>query len=642
MNEAETGTEVVNLCKLKAYSVEALLKRFLFISGDSAPSQPSADSLLDLGLDFDGSSDKPSNSQPETSASSSLLDEQFKILGLDSDITTSASNQAGQQTEQQQIPNNDQWGSFGAAPQQLMQQQQQMNMQAQGTYYTTNQFSGNMNPLAGVNLLGQMASPGNMPATNFNMVPNIRSTTSSASTTGNTLNSQSLKTKQSEVKPARNDILDFDVFADFKKDDASKTKSHGAEEEQMKDRGTGKQVETSGLLDLLGDSNTSSSDAFQSSAGKPAGKFVPPLSSSAQSPEKYFVPLEAIEPTSYPPVTILDKDGVKTILNIVKDKRDVANPNVIAVVFSTLSTNVLSISEFKIEISVPKIMRIKLQTPSATTLPPFNPLLPPSAISQIMLIANPSKETIRMQVRVSYMAGSNNISETLSIDGLPVTVVEHQEDVKFELEGDRLPSFLRGSTRGDFFLTSSKIIFVNKNTSGKYASFSMEFRSLKNIEVKQPIFGANALTGFVTAEQGGGWDGKANFKVEFKSGGAIEFAEKLKHTAGQARAGRVPVQPAPAAGFYPPPPLGGYYYAPYNTAYGVSQPPQAGMQPAYAAPYQGQGAPPPYPGTAPPQQGPENDKAREAYSSGQNVYVPTQYETPPPYAPGYNNDKKTQ
>ena len=31
----------------------------------------------------------------------------------------------------------------------------------------------------------------------------------------------------------------------------------------------------------------------------------------------------------------------------------------------------------------------------------------------------------------------------------------------------------------------------------------------------------------------GGWDGRANFKVEFKSGGAIEFAEKLKQTAGQ-------------------------------------------------------------------------------------------------------------
>ena len=39
-------------------------------------------------------------------------------------------------------------------------------------------------------------------------------------------------------------------------------------------------------------------------------------------------------------------------------------------------------------------------------------------------------------------------------------MVEHQEDVKFELEGDRLPTFLKGSTRGDFFLTTSKVVIV--------------------------------------------------------------------------------------------------------------------------------------------------------------------------------------
>ena len=167
-----------------------------------------------------------------------------------------------------QLSNNDQWGSFGAAPQQQIQQQQQVNMQAQGNYYTTNQFSGNMNPVGGANLLGQMASPGNMPATNFNMVPNIRPTTSPASTAGNALNSQNLKTKQSEVKPARNNILDFDVFADFKKDDVSKMRVQRTEEEQVKDGGSGKQVETYSLLDLLGDSNTSSNDTFQTTIGE--------------------------------------------------------------------------------------------------------------------------------------------------------------------------------------------------------------------------------------------------------------------------------------------------------------------------------------------------------------------------------------
>lgn len=223
-------------------------------------------------------------------------------------------------------------------------------------------------------------------------------------------------------------------------------------------------------------------------------------------------------------------------------------------------------------------------------------------------------------------------------------VVDHHEGVSFELKGDRVPSTLKGSKNGDIFLTASKVIFVSKAGN---SSFSMEFRSLKNIDVKQPIFGANALTGYVTSELGGGWEGNANFKIEFKSGGAIDFAERLKVTAGQARAGRQQQPQMQPAGYYPPPPLGGYYYAPYNTAYGVGQAPAQGMQPGYAPPLQGQappqGAPPPYTGNAPPQ-GPneaDNAKAREAYSSGSNVYVPTQYDQPPPYAPDYT-DKKNQ
>ena len=36
-------------------------------------------------------------------------------------------------------------------------------------------------------------------------------------------------------------------------------------------------------------------------------------------------------------------------------------------------------------------MKVKLQPPSATDLPGFNPILPPSAITQVMLLANPNK-----------------------------------------------------------------------------------------------------------------------------------------------------------------------------------------------------------------------------------------------------------
>lgn len=36
-------------------------------------------------------------------------------------------------------------------------------------------------------------------------------------------------------------------------------------------------------------------------------------------------------------------------------------------------------------------MKVKLQPPSASDLPAFNPILPPAAITQVMLIANPRK-----------------------------------------------------------------------------------------------------------------------------------------------------------------------------------------------------------------------------------------------------------
>lgn len=36
-------------------------------------------------------------------------------------------------------------------------------------------------------------------------------------------------------------------------------------------------------------------------------------------------------------------------------------------------------------------MAVKLQPPSGTELPAFNPILPPAAVTQILLLANPNK-----------------------------------------------------------------------------------------------------------------------------------------------------------------------------------------------------------------------------------------------------------
>eukprot|EP00794_Sanderia_malayensis_P008827 gene8827-9772_t len=601
------------------------------------------DSLLDLGLDMQQSPAVPDDSLGSaTNTSASLLDDQFKLLGLDADTTQPNNTTAGSKAT-----TDAQWGVLGPGQSGTQQQQPHPQIQVPTAYYHVNSasmpYAMNMN----ANMSGQMMAPAMLNTMQSGMMlSSVRPVSSFAASSGASVQTATQQTRP--VKPPGNepknvykDPLAFDVFSNFKKDGAKPNLTDAAKGSD----------ETNYVMntDLVNDAtrpvaqpitaNDAPIDTLLDFSDYEA-KQSKPLSS-----DGYIVPLEAIEPTSHAPITALDKNGVKTMLNIVKDKRDTANANVIVAVLSTISMNVVAISDFKIEISVPKVMRVKMQAPSSRNLPAFNPLFPPSAITQVILIANPTKETIKMQLRISYKSGENALSETVTIDSLPVTVVDHQESVTFELKGDRLPSSLKGSMRGDLFLTSSKIIFVNKANNGN-SSFSMEFRSVKNVDVKQPIFGANALTGYVNAEQGGGWDGSANFRVEFKTGGAIEFAERLKHVAGQARSGHY--QPPMQAGYYPPPPLGGYYYAPYNTAYGASQQPNQGPQAAYAPPFQGHGAPPPYSGAAPPQNANESDnaKAREAYSSGQNVYVPPQFvsiaqEQPPPYAPGFN-DKKNQ
>lgn len=227
-------------------------------------------------------------------------------------------------------------------------------------------------------------------------------------------------------------------------------------------------------------------------------------------------------------------------------------------------------------------------------------------------------------------------------------VVHHEKNITFGLEGDRLPGHVKGSHSGDIFITNLRLIFVNNGSSG-YKTFSMDFKSIRNTEVKQPIFGSNHLKGFIKSEPDGGWVGNANFKIDFPKGGAIEFAEKFQHAVKESlrfqQSGVAPPPPMQPTygGYYPPqppmvaPPMGAgaYYYPPPQPGFYQYQP---GAPPAG---YQGpppQQAPPPYQNSVPPQTD-AHPKAQEAYMSGNTAYIPN--DAPPPYNPNYQ-DKKQQ
>ncbi|RUS85567.1 hypothetical protein EGW08_006650, partial [Elysia chlorotica] len=131
-----------------------------------------------------------------------------------------------------------------------------------------------------------------------------------------------------------------------------------------------------------------------------------------------FVPLEKIQPApNIPSVQAYEKNGLKVMVHFAADR---PRPDVVTMVVSTMSTNPSSVSSFVFQAAVPKIMKVKLQPPSASEFPAYNPILPPAAITQVMLVANPRKEKVRLKYKLSYSIGGEQFSDVGDIDGIPV------------------------------------------------------------------------------------------------------------------------------------------------------------------------------------------------------------------------------
>ncbi|CAF1472520.1 unnamed protein product [Rotaria magnacalcarata] len=98
--------------------------------------------------------------------------------------------------------------------------------------------------------------------------------------------------------------------------------------------------------------------------------------------------------------------------------------DVIASVLTITNTNTSNaINNFHFQAAVPKNMRIKLQNPSTSDLPVYNPILPPQAITQILIVSNPNKEPVRLNYKLSYYLSGEQINESGEIDnGFPSSI----------------------------------------------------------------------------------------------------------------------------------------------------------------------------------------------------------------------------
>uniref|UniRef100_A0A8C5NWQ9 Golgi associated, gamma adaptin ear containing, ARF binding protein 3 n=1 Tax=Jaculus jaculus TaxID=51337 RepID=A0A8C5NWQ9_JACJA len=163
---------------------------------------------------------------------------------------------------------------------------------------------------------------------------------------------------------------------------------------------------------------------FSTVPGSPL--FQPPAFQSQGSPVKgpelslasVHVPLESIKPSSALPVTAYDKNGFRILFHFAKECPP-GRPDVLVVVVSMLNTAPLPVKSIVLQAAVPKSMKVKLQPPSGTELSPFSPIQPPAAITQVMLLANPMKEKVRLRYKLTFALGEQLSTELGEVDQFP-------------------------------------------------------------------------------------------------------------------------------------------------------------------------------------------------------------------------------
>ncbi|KAK2587423.1 hypothetical protein KPH14_003136 [Odynerus spinipes] len=129
------------------------------------------------------------------------------------------------------------------------------------------------------------------------------------------------------------------------------------------------------------------------------------------------VNLQDIKPGTNPPMTVIEeKNNISVVLHFAQDS---PRPDVSVIVVTTMSKNKKPLSNYLFQAVVPKKCKCRLQPPSGTELPAHNPFLPPSAITQIMLIANPLKEPVSLKFMLSYTMDDETYTEMGEVDRLP-------------------------------------------------------------------------------------------------------------------------------------------------------------------------------------------------------------------------------
>ncbi|GAA6071686.1 ADP-ribosylation factor-binding protein GGA2-like isoform X1, partial [Tachysurus ichikawai] len=118
------------------------------------------------------------------------------------------------------------------------------------------------------------------------------------------------------------------------------------------------------------------------------------------------------------PITVFNHRGLHVSLHFTKEVLP-SHPDVAVIIVSAVNTSPLPVYDFLFLAAVPTNMCVRLQAATGGTLSPYSPLMPPAALSQILLLYNPLRKPVRLRFRVTLTLGQEHLQQDGEIDQFP-------------------------------------------------------------------------------------------------------------------------------------------------------------------------------------------------------------------------------
>jgi len=177
-----------------------------------------------------------------------------------------------------------------------------------------------------------------------------------------------------------------------------------------------------GLMDLLGGPSPAAAPLGGASALDMFGSLGSPMAAApaASTPapplESITMPLEMIQPGAVPPVNVYDKNNLRLTFVFAKNP---PHPTIATVVISAMNLGMVPITGLSFQAAVPKALQVKLQPASSTTVPASNPMLGSQSVTQVMLIANPTKVPIKIRFKLDFTVGTQPMTDMGECSSFP-------------------------------------------------------------------------------------------------------------------------------------------------------------------------------------------------------------------------------